>query len=37
MEITLEQCEIKWPPENQLDQLWQENKESMIKNIEKKI
>ncbi|MAV65195.1 MAG: hypothetical protein CBD97_03770 [Pelagibacteraceae bacterium TMED237] len=35
MEITLEQCEIKWPPENQLDQLWEENKESMIKYIER--
>ena len=35
MEITLEQCEVKWPQENQLSALWEDNKEAMISYIER--
>ena len=34
-EITLEQYDTKWPNANLLDQLWEENRESMISYIEK--
>ena len=34
-DITLEQNEVKWPNQNQLPSLWEENKESMIAYIER--
>lgn len=34
-DITLEQNNVKWPNANLLDQLWSDNKESMISYIEK--
>ena len=35
LDITLEQNEVKWPNENQLPGLWDENKEAMISYIER--
>tara|TARA_B100000131_G_scaffold55752_1_gene50920 strand:- start:1571 stop:3559 length:1989 start_codon:yes stop_codon:yes gene_type:complete len=35
LDITLEQNEVKWPNENQLPGLWDENREAMISYIER--